>query len=134
MTTIQLAVNGTLMRGLELNANLRNVGATFVREAQTDAHYRLWSIGDRHPAMMRVTNGGTQVALEIWELSAAAIATILAQEPAGLCIGRITLDDNATILGVLGEAYLCETGLEITQFGGWRAYMASKQISMKADE
>ncbi|MEZ4614497.1 MAG: hypothetical protein R2867_03135 [Caldilineaceae bacterium] len=126
MTTVQLAVNGTLMRGLKLNGNLLNVGAKFVREARTDAHYRLWSIGDVHPAMMRVSSGGTHVALEIWELPAAAIATILAQEPAGLCIGRIVLDDTTTLLGVLGEAYLCEGGTEITQHGGWRAYMASK--------
>jgi len=126
VATVRLAVNGTLMRGLELNSNLLTVGATFVCEAQTDPHYRLWSIGDRHPAMMRVATNGTTVALEIWELPAAAIATILEQEPAGLCIGRITLADGSSILGVLGEAFLCESGIDITKFGGWRAYMASK--------
>ncbi|MCB0063408.1 MAG: hypothetical protein KDE19_14905 [Caldilineaceae bacterium] len=127
MATIQLAVNGTLMRGLELNPNLLRVNAEFAREAQTDAHYRLWSINDVHPAMMRVASGGTKVALEIWELPAAAIATILEQEPAGLCIGRIVLEDGTSVLGVLGEAYLCDTGTEITEYGGWRAYMASKE-------
>lgn len=126
MITVQLAVNGTLMRGLELNANLINVGAQFVREATTDPYYRLWSIDDRHPAMMRVAQGGTAVALEIWAVPAQAIATILQQEPPGLCIGFITLADGTTMLGVLGEAYLCERGLEITHFGGWRAYIASK--------
>ncbi len=126
MTTVRLAVNGTLMRGLGLNINLLNVGATFVCEAQTDAHYRLWTIADRHPAMMRFATGGTKVALEIWELPAAAIATILEQEPPGLCIGRVNLDDGTSLLGVLGEAYLCETGTEITHYGGWRAYMATK--------
>jgi len=50
---IPLAVNGTLMRGLELNANLTAAGAHFVREAATAPEYRLWSIGDRHPAMLR---------------------------------------------------------------------------------
>lgn len=126
MTTVQLAVNGTLMRGLGLNQNLLDVNANFVREAETDAHYRLWTIDDIHPAMMRFSTGGTNVALEIWELPAAAIATILEQEPAGLCIGRITLADGSSVLGVLGEAYLCETGTEITEYGGWRAYMAGK--------
>ena len=32
---IPLAVNGTLMRGLELNGNLLAAGATFVRETAT---------------------------------------------------------------------------------------------------
>ena len=126
MTTVQLAVNGTLMRGLELNANLINVGAQFVCEATTDPYYRLWSIDDRHPAMMRVAQGGTAVAVEIWDVPAAAIATILQQEPPGLCIGRVMLADGHSLLGVLGEAYLCERGVEITHFGGWRAYIASK--------
>ena len=126
MSTIQLAVNGTLMRGLALNQNLLNVNARFVRETKTDPHYRLWSINDIHPAMMRVATGGTDVALEIWELPAAAIATLLEQEPAGLCIGRVVLEDGSTILGVLGEAYLCETGIEITQHGGWRAYIEQR--------
>jgi hypothetical protein len=34
---VLLAVNGTLMRGLELNANLLAVGASFVRQDETDA-------------------------------------------------------------------------------------------------
>ena len=126
MATVRLAVNGTLMRGLELNKNLLNVGATFRCEAQTDKHYRLWSINDRHPAMMRVAQGGTSVALEIWDVPAAAVAVILEQEPAGLCIGRVILEDDSSVLGVLGESYLCDTGIEITEYGGWRAYTASK--------
>ena len=46
-----LAVHGTLMRGLELNPNMLAAGGTFVREARTAACYRLWSIGERYPAM-----------------------------------------------------------------------------------
>ena len=60
METTLLAVNGTLMRGLELNPNMLAVGATFVREDDTDACYRIWSIGDRHPAMQRTPGGGAQ--------------------------------------------------------------------------
>jgi hypothetical protein len=59
-------------------------------------------------------------------LPRAAFATILLQEPPGLAIGLVLLDSGEQVLGVLGEAYLCATGVEITQWGGWRAYMASK--------
>lgn len=68
MTTTLLAVNGTLMRGLELNPNMQKAGGIFVREDRTDAHYRLWSINDRHPGMIRVNEGGTHVDVEIWQL------------------------------------------------------------------
>ncbi len=126
--TCELAVNGTLMRGLELNDNLQQVGAVFVREIATTPIYRLWSIDDRHPAMMRVSTGGESIELEIWSVPLAGLAKILQQEPAGLCIGKVKLADRTEVLGVLGEPFLCEGQLEITKFGGWRNYIKSVEI------
>lgn len=122
---IELAVNGTLMRGLTLNPNLLNVGATFVRETATEPAYRLWSINDRHPAMIRVASGGVAVVVEVWAVPPEGLATVLMQEPPGLAIGKVKLADGSTVLGVLGEPILCEGKKEITSFGGWRAYTAS---------
>ena len=119
------AVNGTLMRGLELNPNLLKVGASFVREDDTDACYRIWSIGDRHPAMLRAPGQGTRVALERWAVPLAGLATILMNEPPGLAIGKVVLADGSVVLGVLGEPFLCQGQREITSFGGWRAYIAA---------
>ena len=124
--TILLAVNGTLMRGLELNPNLLAAGGTFVREACTEAAYRLWSIEDRHPAMVRVSSGGATVAVEVWSVPAEGLAFILISEPPGLTIGKVRLEDGSEVLGVLGEPALCEFQKEITEFGGWRAYTASR--------
>jgi gamma-glutamylcyclotransferase (GGCT)/AIG2-like uncharacterized protein YtfP len=124
---VLLAVNGTLMRGLELNANLVEAGATFVREARTAPVYRLWSIDDRHPAMIRVAEGGAPIALEVWSVPPEGLATILLKEPPGLCIGKVRLDDGTETLGVLGEPALCEGQREITTHGGWRAYTAARR-------
>jgi gamma-glutamylcyclotransferase (GGCT)/AIG2-like uncharacterized protein YtfP len=123
---VLLAVNGTLMRGLELSGNLLAAGARFVREAKTAPVYRLWSIDDRHPAMLRVARGGAAVAVEVWAVPAAGIATLLRQEPPGLCVGKVRLDDGEEVLGVLGEPILCEGQREITAYGGWRAYVAGR--------
>jgi hypothetical protein len=122
--SVKLAVNGTLMRGLELNQNLVGAGATFVRETTTAPAYRLWSIDDRHPAMVRVAAGGAAVAVEVWAVPPEGLARILLQEPPGLCIGKVTLGDGEEVLGVLGEPLLCEGMKEITSYGGWRAYIA----------
>jgi gamma-glutamylcyclotransferase (GGCT)/AIG2-like uncharacterized protein YtfP len=123
-----LAVNGTLMRGLELNPNMVAAGATFVREASTVPAYRLWTINDVHPAMIRVTDdSGTAVELEVWDVPLDGLAGILLKEPPGLTIGKVTLDDGSEVLGVLGEPALVEGQLEITEHGGWRAYIASKE-------
>ena len=112
------------MRGLELNQNLVRIQATFVRETWTEPTYRLWSIGDRHPAMQRVTEGGRAIAVEVWAVPVTGLATLLQQEPPGLSIGKVRLSDGSEVLGVLGEAILCEGQQEITAWGGWRAYIA----------
>lgn len=118
-----LAVNGTLMRGLELNGNMDLAGARFIREAWTEPTYRLWSINDRHPAMLRVAQGGAAIAVELWEVPASGLSLLLQLEPPGLCIGKVRLSEGEEVLGVLGEAILCEGQKEITAWGGWRAYM-----------
>jgi len=126
-SAVLLVVNGTLMRGLKLNPNMLAAGATFVREAATEPAYRLWTINDDHPAMIRVTDGsGVAVQLEVWSVPAAGLASILLNEPPGLAIGKVRLADGSTVLGVLGENALVEGQREITAHGGWRNYILSK--------
>ena len=121
-STVNLAVNGTLMRDLSLNDNLLNIGASFVREDTTGQCYRLWSINDVHPAMQRVKEGGESIALEIWAVPTDEIVGVLKNEPRGLCIGKVLLSDGSEVLGVVGENFLCEGQKEITAYKGWRAY------------
>lgn len=123
---IHLAVNGTLMRGLELNPNMLAVGAEFVREDYTVPAYRIYSIGDRHPGMVRVAEGGVSVAVEVWAVPPEGLASILLKEPPGLSIGKVQLASGAEALGVLAEPILCEGQREISAHGGWRAYIASR--------
>jgi gamma-glutamylcyclotransferase (GGCT)/AIG2-like uncharacterized protein YtfP len=125
-TAVHLAVNGTLMRGLELNTNMLDADATFVRETTTAPVYRLWSIDDRHPAMIRAAAGGAAVAVEVWAVPPEGLAKILLREPPGLCIGKVTLADGEEMLGVLGEPLLVEGQREITSYGGWRAYAKTR--------
>ena len=125
---VLLAVNGTLMRGLKLNPNMVAANATFVRETKTEAAYRLWTINDEHPAMLRVTDGtGVKVAVEVWSVPPAGLAGILLNEPPGLCIGKVQLEDGSIVLGVLGEQAIVEGHREITEYGGWRGYLAQRQ-------
>jgi len=126
-SAVMLAVNGTLMRGLKLNPNMLAAGAVFVRETATEPTYRLWTINDDHPAMIRVTDGsGVAVQVEVWSVPAAGLAGILLNEPPGLAIGKVLLADGSTVLGVLGENALVEGQHEITPHGGWRNYIKSK--------
>lgn len=123
-TAALLAVNGTLMRGLELHINMSRAGAVFLGERQTEPTYRLFSIRDVHPAMQRVHAGGVAVAVELYAVPFDGLCAILSREPPGLCIGKVRLEDGQTVLGVLGEAALCEGMPDISAWGGWRAYIA----------
>ena len=113
------------MRGLELNPNMVAAKATFVRETMTEPTYRLWTINDEHPAMLRVTDGtGVEVTVEVWSMPAEGLVRILLNEPPGLCIGKVRLEDGSIVLGVLGELALVEGHREITAYDGWRSYLA----------
>jgi carbamate kinase len=127
---VLLAVNGTLMRGLKLNGNMLAAKASFVREATTEPAYRLWTINDEHPAMVRVADGtGVAVALEVWSVPASGLAGILQNEPPGLTIGKVRLADGSIVLGVIGEPVLVAGQREITGYGGWRVYVAAHGVA-----
>jgi hypothetical protein len=127
--TVDLAVNGTLMRGQPLNHHLTDAGGTFVREVRTAPVYRLWSIDDVHPAMLRTTRpGGAAISVEVWRLPLPGATRTLVREPPGLTLGKVILEDGSLVLGVLAEPALVEDQQEITQYGGWREYLAARSI------
>lgn len=127
-THVLLAVNGTLMRGLELEPNMFAAKAIFQREAKTEKAYRLWSINDIHPAMIRVAKedvNAISVDLEVWAVPKEGLADILLNEPAGLSVGKVKLDSGEIVLGVLGEPKLVIDMKEISTYNGWRKYIAT---------
>jgi hypothetical protein len=129
-----IAVNGTLMRGLELEPNLVNLGATFVRGDRTEPAYRLYSVNDVHPAMVRVpanATNGTSVAVELWSVPADGVATLLQKEPPGLSIGKVKLQNGTTVLGVIAEPALVVGMKDITGYNGsFRDYIASTGMEL----
>ena len=123
---VELFVNGTLMRGEELHRNLER--ARFVREARTAPRYRLYSIGDVHPGMLPADAdaGGVSVAGELYRLDLEHLEQLVADEPPGLGVGVVELDDGRRTLGVFWAALeLPDAAADISEFGGWRAYRAS---------
>ena len=122
-----LAVNGTLMRGLELEDNLKQANALFIKESKTEKAYRLYSINDKYPAMIKVDNGGNTVDVELYEISEEGLKEVLAKEPPGLTIKEIALIDGSRVQGVVGLENIIKGQKEITTYGGWRNYLKSKQ-------
>jgi len=124
--TFELFVNGTLMRGLALHGNLE--GAEFLGEARTAPVYRLYSVGDVHPGMFEVEDGGVSVAGELYLVPDEVWQRVEAGEPPDLYCGPVRLVDGRTVRGILYPRALAEgRHPDISEFGDWRAYMASRQ-------
>ena len=107
----QLFVNGTLMRGLKLNANLD--GSTFLGEYKTAPRYRIYSIGDVHPGMFEVAEGGISVPGELYDVPDDVWARVEAGEPAGLYRGPVELAEGIH--------------RDVSEFGGWREYWSTRE-------
>ena len=117
---VELVVNGTLMRGLKLHANLN--GAAFLGEFRTAPNYRIFSIDDVHPGMYRVERGGISVPGEIYWLPDEVWARVEAGEPPGLYKGPVELSDGRWVDGILFPEAMTVGQRDITSFGGWREY------------
>ena len=122
--TIELFVNGTLMRGLTLHKNLG--GANFLGEFHTLPIYRLYSIDDIHPGMFEVEEGGVSVAGEMYSMSNEIFQRVKNGEPSGLYFGDVKLNNGSIVKGVLFPRETAESNyIDISNFGDWRAYIAS---------
>ena len=62
--------------------------------------------------------------MEIWELPAHAYGSFVAGIPAPLGIGMVALEDGSSVQGFVCEALATTQARDITQFGGWRAFLA----------
>jgi gamma-glutamylcyclotransferase (GGCT)/AIG2-like uncharacterized protein YtfP len=123
--SFELFVNGTLMRGLELHANL--AGAEFLGDVVTAPRYRLYSIADRHPGMFEVDNGGVGVRGELYRVPLAVWRRVERGEPPGLYAGIVHLADGRDVRGILYPRELAQDAhRDISAFAGWRAYTETR--------
>jgi gamma-glutamylcyclotransferase (GGCT)/AIG2-like uncharacterized protein YtfP len=124
--TVELFVNGTLMRELKLHHNLD--GAEFLGAFRTAPIYRLYSIGDVHPGMFEVESGGVSVAGEIYRMNDDIWRRVESGEPPHLYKGPVVLSDGRTVDGILFPRAEAEgRHKDISDFGDWRAYIATLQ-------
>jgi allophanate hydrolase len=120
-SAIKLAVIGAHLSGMPLNHQLTERRARLVRKARTAPTYRLYALEGK-PGLVRADAGGA-IELEVWELEPREFGGFVAQIPAPLGIGTLELEDGEQVKGFLCEPYAVRGRPDITQFGGWRAYL-----------
>lgn len=124
---VRLAVVGAHLSGMPLNGQLTERGAALVERTTTASEYRLYALAGTvppKPGLIRDADGAA-IEVELWDLPVGALGSFVALIPAPLGIGTLRLADGREVKGFICEAWARENALDITSYGGWRAYMAS---------
>ena len=117
------------MTDLPLNYQLTSRGAVLIEATESASKYRLYALAGgppMRPGMVRVNEDGCAIKLEIWRMPAQAFASFLALIPSPLGIGNIETASGKSVPGFICEQAGLLGATDITEFGGWRSYLASK--------
>jgi allophanate hydrolase len=127
--TVKLAVVGAHLGGMPLHWQLTSRHASLVRRCRTAPAYKLYAMARTtppKPALIHVGDGGAAIEVEVYELAMEAFGGFVAEVPAPLAIGTVTLDDGSEVKGFVAEPRALDGADDITALGGWRAYVNSK--------
>jgi allophanate hydrolase len=126
---VSLAVVGAHLAAMPLHWQLTSREARLLRRCATAPVYRLYAMADSHPpkpALVHVGAGGGAIEVEVYELDLEAFGSFVAEVPAPLAIGTVTLEDGREVKGFVAEPRALVGAADITAFGGWRAYLEQK--------
>ena len=125
--TIKVGVVGAHLSGLPLNHQLTSRNAKLLRSCRTAPAYRLYALPDSTPPKpgMARTSDGAAIEVEVWEMGTSQFGGFVAGIPAPLGIGTLTLEDGSEVKGFICENHILSSARDITEFGGWRNYLAS---------
>lgn len=126
----RLVVCGAHLDGLALNWQLKQRGATLVETTHSAAAYRLYALAGgpvQRPGMVRVAEQGVAISVEVWQLPSAELGSFLSGIPAPLGLGKVELADGRWETGFICEGYGLTGAEDISQWGGWRAWLASRR-------
>lgn len=126
MQTVKLAVVGAHLKDMPLHWQLTSRDAEFVGAFETAPTYRLYAMADSVPAKPALVHSedGAAIAVEVYELGVAEFGSFVAEVPAPLAIGTVTLTDGSSVKGFVAEPRAVNGAEDITSLGGWRAFMA----------
>lgn len=124
---VRLAVVGAHLSGMPLNVQLTERDAVRVEQTVTAPCYRLYALADTEPPKPGLARAaqGAAIRLELWDIPLARFGEFVAEIPAPLGIGTLLLADGRRVKGFICEAWALEGARDITEFGGWRDYLAS---------
>ncbi len=123
---LDILVVGAHLTGQPLNHQLVAAGGRFSRRVRTAPSYRLHALPTvpPKPGLRRVAEAGADIVGEVWTLPAAGFGSFVASLPQPMAIGSVALDDGSAVAGFLAEPAAFEGAPDISEHGGWVAYLS----------
>ncbi len=125
---VQVAVCGAHMSGLPLNHQLTERGGQLLARTRTAPGYRLYALPGgtpQRPGLVRAARGA-RIEVEIWDVPVERFGSFVAAIPSPLGIGKLELEDGRWVCGFLCEEHATQAATDVTELGGWRAYLAER--------
>jgi allophanate hydrolase len=124
--SVAVVVCGAHLSGQPLNWQLQDRGATLKRKTRTTQAYALFALPDgKRPALVQA-EPGSAIEVEVWQLPMAEFGSFVAGIPSPLGIGKVTLETGECLPGFICEEGGIADAENISNFGGWRAYLEEK--------
>lgn len=124
---VDVVVCGAHLMGQPLNWQLLDRGAVFKDKTSTKPDYGLFALPDgKRPALVPM-EGGSAIEVEVWRMPMSQFGSFVAGIPSPLGIGKVALDSGESLPGFICEEGGVADAKNISHFGGWRAYLATKK-------
>jgi allophanate hydrolase len=127
--TVKFAVVGAHLAGMPLHWQLISREAKFVAKTKTAPVYKLYAMTDTipmKPALIRVAEGGAAIEVEVYELALEHFGSFTVEVQPPLAMGTVTLESGEQIKGFVAEPRAMDGAKDITELGGWRAFVAAQ--------
>lgn len=125
----RVAVVGAHLTGMPLNFQLTTRQAVHVETTTTSADYALFALPGTVPPKPGLArqDEGQKIIVELWDIPKARFGEFVAEIPTPLGMGNVELADGRWVKGFICEPYGLNGAKNISEFGGWRAYIQSLQ-------
>ena len=114
-----------------MNHQLTTRGGFLVEPTRTAPEYRMFALPATdslppRPGLVRDREQGAAIEVEVWSVPASAFGSFVDGIGAPLGIGKLLLEGGREVAGFLCESWATEEAEEITEHGGWKAWLATK--------
>jgi len=111
---------------MPLHSQLTERHAHLVKSCKSAKSYRLFALPNTtppKPGLVKSMSNGSAIDLEVYAMPVSEVGSFLGLIPAPLGLGNIELDDGTWVKGFICEPYAIEGAKDISDLGGWKAYM-----------